>query len=68
MLNLFGLSPEVFAYQTAHIKESKRSEILAVLAILVSLSTIAVLMRITIRLRTKVGFGADDYCVIVAWV
>lgn len=64
----FNISPEAFDYQTAHIHEDKRPGTLAVLSILVSLSTVAVLLRVFVRWRNSVGFGADDFCLFVAWV
>lgn len=68
MSHYFNISPEAFDYQNAHINEDRGPALLAVLSILVSLSTIAVLLRVIIRWRTRVGFGADDFCVLVAWV
>ncbi|MCJ1465946.1 hypothetical protein MMC07_004565 [Pseudocyphellaria aurata] len=68
MSHNFHISQEAFDYQNAHIDEDKRPAVLAVMCILVSLSTTAVVLRFLVRWRTRVGFGADDFCLLIAWV
>lgn len=48
--------------------ENRAPELIAAVAILVSLSSVIIFLRITTRVITKVGFGADDYIIFVAWV
>lgn len=68
MSHPFNITPEAVDYQTAHINDDERPATLAVLSVLVSLSSIAIFLRLTVRWRTGAGFGADDFCVFVAWV
>lgn len=58
-------SPADLAYQTAHIHEDKRPSTVAALAILSALSTMAVILKLGIRWRTRAGFKEDDYTVIL---
>lgn len=63
-----GLTDEEAAYQLAHLNDSKAPSIIASVVILAVLATIAVGLRLIIRGRTKVGYGADDYLIVVAGV
>ena len=62
------MSPEQVAYQTAHIHEDKRINILAAVSILSALSTLAILLRIYVRRKTRAGFHADDHLIFAAGV
>ncbi|MCJ1264679.1 hypothetical protein MMC22_004553 [Lobaria immixta] len=64
----FGLSPEDVAYQTAHIHEDRRPALTATLSVLSALSSIAVILRLAIRWRTRVRIGADDILIVIAWI
>ncbi|MCJ1269870.1 hypothetical protein MMC22_009763 [Lobaria immixta] len=68
MAHHFNMSPEAMEYQAAHINDDKRPATLAILSVLVSLSSIAIFLRLTIRWRSGPGFGADDFCVFIAWI
>lgn len=63
-----GLTDEEAAYQLAHLSDSKAPSIIASVVVLAVLATIAIGLRLLIRWRTKVGYGADDYLIIVAGV
>jgi hypothetical protein len=63
-----GLSDEEAAYQLAHLDDTKGPSLIAAAVILALLSTIAVAVRLAIRWRTKVGWKADDYLIVVAGV
>lgn len=55
-------------YQKTHLKESKVTEVIAACAVLSALSSIAILLRVLVRLRTNNGFKADDYTIFVTLV
>lgn len=63
-----GLTDEEAAYQLAHIRDTKAPSIITSVVILSVLATIAVTLRLLVRWRTKVGFGADDYLITIAAV
>ena len=63
-----GLTDEEAAYQLAHLDDTKAPSIIASVVILALLATIAVGIRLVIRWRTRVGFGPDDYTVVLAGV
>lgn len=63
-----ALSADEIAYQTAHIHESRRVNIVAAISVLCVLSTSALLLRVYVRLTTRVGFEADDYTIFAAGV
>src|SRR4051812_36083051 len=49
--------------------DSKVNQILGVCSAMLVLITVVVAARIWIRLKyAKGGLGADDYCIVVAWV
>jgi hypothetical protein len=49
--------------------DSKANQILGVCSAMLVLITVVVAARIWIRLKyAKGGLGADDYCIVVAWV
>lgn len=56
------------AYQLAHITETKAPTIIAAIAALVVLATIAIGLRFFVRWHIKSGFQADDYTIFGAWV
>lgn len=56
------------AYQLAHITESKAPTIIAAIAALVVLATIAIGLRFFVRWHMKSGLQADDYTIFGAWV
>lgn len=62
------MSPEQAAYQTAHIHEDKRPAILAAIASLTVLSTLAIILRIYVRWSARAGLHADDYTIVAAGV
>lgn len=63
-----GLTDEEAVYQLAHLSDTKAPSIITSVVILVVLSTVAVGLRLLMRWKTKVGFGADDYLIIIAGV
>jgi hypothetical protein len=63
-----GLTEEEAAYQLANLDDTKAPSIIASVFVLSVLSTIAVGARLAIRWRTKAGFKADDYLIVVAGV
>lgn len=62
------LSPSELAYQEAHISEDRAPKLVAAVAVLVTLSSIAIILRVATRIVTKVGFAADDFVIFIAWV
>lgn len=63
-----AMSSDQVAYQTAHIHEDKRINIIAATATLSVLSTLAILLRIVVRVKTRAGFQTDDYTIFAAGV
>ncbi|MCJ1463320.1 hypothetical protein MMC07_001927 [Pseudocyphellaria aurata] len=67
-----AISAEQVAYQTAHIHESRRPNVIAAISVLTALSTLAIFLRIHVRWSTGLGFQADDHTIfaagIVAWL
>ncbi|KAI9753411.1 MAG: hypothetical protein M4579_005183 [Chaenotheca gracillima] len=61
-----ALSPEATKYQLAHIQDDRGPGFVVSVSIVVSLATVAVIGRLAARLVTKVGFGLDDYSIVVA--
>lgn len=62
------MSPEQVAYQTAHIHEDRRPNILAATSSLTVLSTLAIFLRVYVRWSTRAGLRADDYTIFAAGV
>lgn len=62
------MSADEAAYQTAHIHESKRPNIIVAISVLTTLSTVAIFLRIYVRWSTRLGFQADDYTIFAAGV
>lgn len=56
------------AYQKAHINETRAPSIVAAVAVLSALSTIAIVLRVFVRWHMKSGFKTDDYTIFSAWV
>lgn len=63
-----SLSDADVAYQLAHITETKVPSIIAAIAALVVLATIAIALRFFVRWHIKSGFQADDFTIFSAWV
>jgi hypothetical protein len=61
-----ALSPESLKYQTENIRDDRGPSFVASVATVCVFATIAVVLRMGARLRTKVGWGADDYTIVVA--
>ena len=57
-----------FNYQLAHIDESRQGQLIAINVTLISLSTIAVVLRFVARHLMKARWGWDDYCIFLAEV
>lgn len=56
------------AYQEAHINETRAPSIIAAIAVLSVLSTVAIVLRVFVRWHMKSGFKTDDYTIFGAWV
>ncbi|MCJ1463353.1 hypothetical protein MMC07_001960 [Pseudocyphellaria aurata] len=63
-----GFTEEEVAYQLAHINETKAPSIIAAVAVLSVLATIAIMLRVLVRWYMKSGFQADDYTIFCAWI
>lgn len=63
-----GFTDAEVAYQLAHAAETKAPSIIAAVAVLSVLATIAIAMRILVRRQRKSGLKADDYTIISALV
>jgi hypothetical protein len=48
--------------------EDRESQLLAVVAGFLSLTTVAVVLRFYVRLHLQKRFGLDDWLVLAAWV
>ena len=63
--------PEEIKYQLAHIHDDRSQGFITSVAIVTTLATVAVILRVLARRWTKVGWAADDYtimmAVIMAW-
>lgn len=63
-----NFSDEEAAYQLAHITETKAPSIIASIAVLSVLATVAIALRFFVRRQMKSGLKADDYTILSAWV
>lgn len=63
-----GFSDAEIAYQLAHINETKAPSIVAAVAVLSVLATIAIFLRAFVRWQMKSDFLTDDYTLFCAWV
>lgn len=63
-----SMSAEEYAYQIAHIHDDRRPKIVAAIVVLMLLSSIAMLLRLVVRFRTKARLQADDFTVFLAYV
>lgn len=63
-----GFSDAEIAYQLAHINETKAPSIVAAVAVLSVLATIAIVLRAFVRWQMKSDFLTDDYTLFCAWV
>ncbi|KAI9844190.1 MAG: hypothetical protein M1838_002293 [Thelocarpon superellum] len=61
-----ALSPEAIQWQTAHITDDRTGYFIASVSAVMSVATICVLARLAARQWTKVGFGPDDYTIVIA--
>ena len=58
--------PEEIKYQLAHIHDNRSQGFITSVAIVTTLATVAVILRLLARRWTKVGWAADDYTIMVA--
>lgn len=63
-----NFSDAEIAYQMAHITETKAPSIIAAVAVLSVLATVAIALRFIVRVQMKSGLKADDYTILSAWV
>lgn len=63
-----GMSQAQVAYQTEHIDDDRRSDILGTAISMAILSTIAVAGRFACRKKLKVALSYDDYSILVGLV
>lgn len=62
------VSDEEIAYQLANIDATKRPAIIATLATLSVLATIAITLRFIVRWNTKAQYRLDDWTILGAYV
>lgn len=61
-------TPADVEYQEAHIHESRQHEVVASNVAVLTLATVAVILRLVARRITKAPLQKDDYTIIVALV
>lgn len=63
-----ALTPQQIAYQTAHIDDDRRPDVLATGITMALVATTAVTVRFICRRHMKVAISYDDYFILLALV
>ena len=62
------LSPQEIAYQEAHIHDDRSKDVAVSHILCLCLALVAVCLRFVSRKLGKIGLGADDWMIVIAYV